>query len=85
VWKLGNSEKGLYPTNEAVKRLAEILQDAPVDKPLDLIWGPDLEVEVVEGDLDVIVTQLEDGNQHIEVVPEPEESPDDEDSSQSSP
>jgi len=80
LWKLGNLEKDIYPTQQACSRLAEILTNAKGDA-LDIIWGPDLTVETVEGDIDVIVTQLKDGNQRIQVVPQSDEENPNEDSS----
>ena len=44
VWKLGNLEYGLYPTQESVNKLAEMLLNTPDGVTADLIWGPDLEV-----------------------------------------
>lgn len=45
LWKLGNLDKNLFPTNEAVTKLADILMSNPGGGAFDLIWGPDLEVE----------------------------------------
>ena len=71
LWKLGSLEHKLFPTELSVAKLAEVLLGAKAgeDGFIDIIWGPDLTVEVVEGDVDVIVRQLEDGNQEIKIVP----------------
>ena len=37
-----------HPTQESCQRLADILYQKPVDGKLDLIWGPELNVEVQE-------------------------------------
>jgi len=71
LWKLGNAEKGIYPTDQIMDSLCNILANAKKhegDEPLDIIWGPDISVEVVEGDMDVIYQQLADGSQKITVV-----------------
>lgn len=47
VWKLGNLERNIYPTESAVEKLKKLLED---DKLTDLIWGPDLEVISVPDD-----------------------------------
>lgn len=47
IFRLGNAEKGILPTNNAVARLAEILQNNPTG-PLDIIWGPDIDVIEVD-------------------------------------
>lgn len=48
VWRLGNLDKNLFPTSDAVTKLAEILMSNPGGGAFDLIWGPDLEVEEVQ-------------------------------------
>lgn len=58
LWKLGSLEHKLYPSSEAISKLAKILSK-PTDGDLDIIWGPDLEVISVEGnpeDIDIIET-----------------------------
>lgn len=43
IFRLGNAEKGLLPTDKAVERLASILENNPTG-PLYIIWGPDIDV-----------------------------------------
>ena len=45
LWKLGDIEKGIFPTDAAVNKLAEILLSNPGGGAFDLIWGPELTVE----------------------------------------
>jgi hypothetical protein len=45
IWKLGDLERGILPTDEAIDKLAEILLSNPGGGAFDLIWGPDLQVE----------------------------------------
>jgi hypothetical protein len=45
IWKLGDLEKGLFPTDKAISKLVEILMSNPGGGAFDLIWGPDLKVE----------------------------------------
>lgn len=55
VWKLGNLEKGIFPSEKAVENLQAILND---DNLTDLIWGPDLEVINVPDDgNDVVMSE----------------------------
>ncbi len=43
IWKLGNIEAKIIPSEAAINRLAEILMQNMGGGILDLIWGPDLE------------------------------------------
>lgn len=43
IWKLGNLDKGLFPTDAAIEKLNAILLSNPGGGVFDLIWGPDLE------------------------------------------
>lgn len=45
IWKLGDLEKGIVPTEAAVQRLADILLSNPGGGAFDIIWGPELSVE----------------------------------------
>jgi len=45
LWKLGNIEKGIYPTEAGVNKLSEILMAQTGGGAFDLIWGPTLTVE----------------------------------------
>jgi hypothetical protein len=45
IWKLGDLERGLFPTDKAISKLVEILMSNPGGGAFDLIWGPDLTVE----------------------------------------
>jgi hypothetical protein len=45
LWKLGDLEKGIFPTDAAVERLIQILSSNPGGGSFDLVWGPDLQVE----------------------------------------
>jgi hypothetical protein len=71
LWKLGNLKKGLFPTDKTVRNLVDILRQANKNcdgNIFNIIWGPDLEVEVIEGDINVLVSQNEDGTQSIRVI-----------------
>jgi hypothetical protein len=70
AWKLGNLEHQIYPTQTAIDKLAKLLEDArnSSEEFVDIIWGPDLSVEVVDDtDWDVIVAPQPDGTQKITV------------------
>ena len=43
LWKLGSLEHEIFPTQEAVNRLADILLSNPGGGAFDLIWGPELD------------------------------------------
>jgi len=45
LWKLGDLEKGIWPTDAAISKLVEILMSNPGGGAFDLIWGPDINVE----------------------------------------
>jgi hypothetical protein len=48
IWRLGDLEKGIFPTDAAVDRLIEILTSNPGGGAFDVVWGPDLEVDQVD-------------------------------------
>ena len=61
IFKLGNIEKGLFPTKESVdkltKKLKECININDEKGNIALIWGPELEVEEItlnDGDLMVV-------------------------------
>ena len=45
LWKLGDLKEGIFPTEVAVAKLAEILLSNPGGGAFDLIWGPELTLE----------------------------------------
>lgn len=45
VWTLGDLEKGILPTDEAIETLGDILLSNPGGGAFDLIWGPDLKMQ----------------------------------------
>jgi hypothetical protein len=51
VWKLGDLEQGIFPTDEAITRLTQILLSNPGGGAFDLIWGPDLTVDSIKTDV----------------------------------
>lgn len=58
LFKLGNKEKGLYPEEEHVERLADMLQMP--GSVMNLIWDFEIEAEVLESD----VSKLFDPKKH---------------------
>lgn len=51
LWKLGNLEHRIAPTKEAAEKLASLLGGYTPGELMDLIWGPDLTVEIIpDGD-----------------------------------
>lgn len=51
VWTLGNLDKGLFPSDASIDKLAEILTANPGGGAFDLIWGPDLSVQEYKTDV----------------------------------
>lgn len=45
LWTLGDLDKGIYPTDAAIDKLAEILASNPGGGAFDLIWGPELKIQ----------------------------------------
>lgn len=45
IWKLGSLDHKILPTAAAVQRLAEMLMNNVGGGSIDLIWGPDLELQ----------------------------------------
>lgn len=43
IFKLGSLEHGVAPTEDSIKRLEQLLKSGATD----IIWGPDIEVELV--------------------------------------
>ena len=47
IWRLGDLDKGILPTDAAIQKLADILLSNPGGGAFDLIWGPELSFEEV--------------------------------------
>jgi len=45
LWKLGDIEAGIFPTDAAIQKLADILLSNPGGGAFDLIWGPELSLQ----------------------------------------
>lgn len=60
LWKLGSTEHRIYPTDTAIHTLTDILNS--IREPGgDIIWGPDINVELVEiddSDMNVVVSDF---------------------------
>jgi len=48
IWKLGSLEHRMLPTPEAIKKFQDILNNIEVGEDVDLAWGPDIDVLVVD-------------------------------------
>lgn len=51
IWKLGNLEHKILPTDAAVQKLADLLLNNVGGGAMDLIWGPDLEIAETSTDI----------------------------------
>lgn len=64
IWKLGNLENKIYPTEENFKKLEEILisKEFKNDHPYDIIWGPDLQLEIFDIEVDNSIDVINNGD-----------------------
>jgi len=51
LWRLGSLEHKILPTNAAVQRLADMLINNVGGGAMDLIWGPELEIQETKTDI----------------------------------
>ncbi|MHC4225251.1 MAG: hypothetical protein ACYSUN_14775, partial [Planctomycetota bacterium] len=51
IWRLGDLEKGIIPTDTAIGKLADILLSNPGGGAFDIIWGPELTCESLSTDV----------------------------------
>jgi hypothetical protein len=51
VWKLGSMEHKIFPTNAAITKLSDILLNHLAGGAMDLVWGPDLEIDSTSTDI----------------------------------
>lgn len=67
IWKLGSLKHRIVPTEEAVEKLKSILDSSKQnDDDLNIIWGPDIKVKVVEGEDDVMFASIEEAKTFLE-------------------
>jgi hypothetical protein len=63
IWKLGSLEHRMLPTEAAIDQLWNILDEWDGVSDLDVVWGPDLTLEiydcgdVMDIDYDVVVSE----------------------------
>lgn len=58
LWKLGSLEHKLVPKKETIEALQELLNSATVNPNtgmIDIIWGPDIEVTVIDVEDNVVL------------------------------
>ncbi len=48
LWRLGDLDRMILPTEEAIHRLASILDKWDGESPFDLVWGPEISVEQID-------------------------------------
>lgn len=48
VWKLGSLEHMIIPTKESIEKFKETLSEVIKNGGGDIVWGPELSVEIVE-------------------------------------
>lgn len=66
LWKLGDLDKGVLPTDAAFEKLASILSNRNPEQDLDILWGPAIEVVTIEGNKDDIeIIETADGKRVI--------------------
>jgi len=61
IWKLGNMDKGIYPTANTVNKLMDILYEWDHTSSIDIVWGPDLELQQcqLDGSFPVDLIQIQ--------------------------
>lgn len=48
LFKLGSLEHNIFPTSENISKLKEMIDNiGGSDKFSDIIWGPDLQIEII--------------------------------------
>jgi len=47
LWKLGSLEHKIIPTQSAIQKLEAMLEDIEGENEADIIWGPDVSVELI--------------------------------------
>jgi len=73
LWKVGSLEHKTHPTQEQVHLLSQAIQRLDKEGG-NLIWGPAIDVVTVEGEVDIIIEELENGNKKITKVEKQEET-----------
>lgn len=66
LWKLGDTNKNIFPTQESYDRFKKFLSEWDGQKDLDIVWNDLISCEVIHGhpdDVDIIVD--EQGNKHV--------------------
>lgn len=48
LWKLGNLEHRIYPAQATVDMFADMLRSYQPGEDLNIVWGPDISVEVFD-------------------------------------
>lgn len=48
LWKLGNAEAGIAPSEDIIKKFTEILKEINKNGCTDIVWGPDINCEVID-------------------------------------
>ena len=51
LWTLGDLEQGIFPTDEGINKLSEILLSNPGGGAFDIIWGPELSVKALDSNV----------------------------------
>ncbi len=63
IWKLGSLEHKVLPTKEAAEMLTKFLEMHEKGTVEDLIWGPDIDVQIIpdsdDENIDVLFPDLE--------------------------
>ena len=44
LWKLGNAEAGIAPSEDIIKKFTEILKEINKNGCTDIVWGPDIDI-----------------------------------------
>lgn len=50
LWKLGSLDPLIVPSRENIERFKEVLKDAKEEGVVDLVWGPDVDCQIIDVD-----------------------------------
>lgn len=65
VWRLGSLEHRILPTEASIKKLTDLLM---TEDMTDLIWGPELEVIDLPGNVDGVIVSDQEFHEAINYI-----------------
>lgn len=68
IWSLGSLEHKILPTKDTIQKLVEMLSEWDGQSDLDLVWGPDLQVQQFDLGPQGQTTDIVKGPEPLEVT-----------------